>query len=108
MHGVEIIDRFIAEITASKKYAEAAATDAILRQHVDDIEKGLRGLWRLGDEDARALDLSDEALRIIQSDDPMKVRLLAIQKIAVRASKIFDPVAWGGVVGQQIPAGENA
>jgi hypothetical protein len=55
-----------------------------------------------------ALDLSDEALRIIQSDKPMKARLLAIQKIFVRGSQIFDPVAWGGVVGQQIPAGGNA
>jgi hypothetical protein len=30
-----------------------------------------------------ALDLSDEALRIIQSDKPMKARLLAIQKILI-------------------------
>lgn len=108
MLGAEIIDRFIAEIKASKKYAEAAATDAILRQHVDDMEKVLRGLWRLGDEDVRALDLSDEALRIIQSDEPMKARLLEIQNILVRGSQIFDPVAWGGVVGQQIPVGGKA
>jgi hypothetical protein len=38
----------------------------------------------------------------------MKVRLLAIQKIFLRASKIFDPVAWGGAIGQQIPAGGKA
>jgi hypothetical protein len=104
----ENIDRFIVEIAASKKFAEAAATDTIWTQRLDDMEKALRSLWRLGDEDVRALDLSDEALRIIQSDEPMKARLLAIHKILVRGSQIFDPVAWGGVVGQQIPAGGKA
>jgi hypothetical protein len=96
MHCAAIIDAFIAEIAASQQCAEAVAGDAAWAKHLEDIEQGLRALWRLGDGDSRAIELFDEACRIIQSDDRMKLRMLGIQDVLVRASQTFDPAAWGG------------
>lgn len=90
------IEAFIDEIVAVPEYRAALATDPSWASQIAGILAGLIALQRLADEDTRALDLYDEVQSVIASGDSMKKRLLAVGEISVRASRLFDPSAWGG------------
>jgi hypothetical protein len=99
------IETFIAEVRSSPKVAAAIAADSKWAEQVDGIGTALHALWQLGDTDAQALELCDEAYRIMQTPIPLKQRFLGILDVLVAASKAFDPGAWGrggGVGGENV------
>jgi hypothetical protein len=85
------IDAFMIELRARPKVIAAVAEDPIWTKHINAIEVGLQVLWQLGDDDMRALDLSDRANAIMKSGAPMKQRLLSLVDVLKEASRI-----WGG------------
>jgi hypothetical protein len=79
---------FLAEIRAAPEFVEAAAADPAWIETLDSIEYGLQVLWRLGDDDVRALGLCDQVTVIMKSGASMKQRLLRLADLEREASAL--------------------
>jgi hypothetical protein len=79
---------FFAELAATREWRAAAAADP-KTYDLKGMQDALIALSRLADVDTRAVDLYDEANRIIDSGRSMHERLLAIGDVVTRAENIF-------------------
>jgi hypothetical protein len=83
-HVTPDVRRFLAEIRLQPNFAEIAADPRKLADF-ELYESALDRIYVAGAEDGDAVELFDAVRRIVSRDDTIKVRMLAIQSLMIRA-----------------------
>jgi hypothetical protein len=86
-------NHFIEEIEGSPKFVQAVAADPTWADQLAEWQRMVSSLDGHADDDPRLLDFLDELGRIVQSGEPLKVRIGRVLDAFIAASKIWPDTA---------------
>jgi hypothetical protein len=79
------VEAFLREIEASPKFIAGVASDPKILAGFEGMVSGLRIIYAHGEDEPAMIELYDRVRRIVARHDTIKVRLLAIQDLMIRA-----------------------